>query len=115
MLRAHRLKWLGHILRMDKRRLIHQAVRHMSDHRTTGDLLMDVPTRYSWAELKELAANRDYWRIRVKVLREGSGVSVTMRGPPPSPCKRLISVKHPQNASDQSSMTHQTQFYVVLH
>ena len=49
--------------------------------------MMDVPRRYSWVELKQLAANRDFWMLRVKALREDSGVKVTINGPPPSPHK----------------------------
>ena len=100
IIRARRLKWLGHILRMGPERLIHQAVRFMSDHRRAGDLLMDVPRRYSWEELKELAANRDYWRQRVKALKDGSGVHVEIRGPPPSPRKRKASKCTPSTKVD---------------
>ena len=94
-IRARRLRWVGHILRMDTRRLVHRAVKRMSEHRSPGDLLMDVPRKYSWAELKQLAANRDYWRNRVKALREGSSrVEENTRGPPPSPCKRRANRRH---------------------
>ena len=56
---------------------------------------MDVPRKYSWAELKQLAANRDYWRNRVKALREGSSrVEENTRGPHPSPCKRRANRRH---------------------
>ena len=59
-IRAQRLWWLDHILRMDTRRLVHRAVNRMSDHRSPGDLLMDVPRKYSWTELNQLTTNRDY-------------------------------------------------------
>ena len=101
-IRARRLKWLGHILRMDDQRMVHQAVKFMADHRSAGDLLMNVPAKYSWPELKQLAANRDYWRSRVSAVREGTGVSVTIHGPPPSPCKRRSS-KHSNNPTTRST------------
>ena len=91
IIRARRLKWLGHILRMGPDRMIHQAARYMHANKSEGDLLMDVPRNYSWRELMQLAANRDYWRLRVKALREGSEVKITMQGPPPSPRKRKAS------------------------
>ena len=41
--RARRLQWLGHILRLDEDRLLFTAVQHMFAHRSEGDLLMDDP------------------------------------------------------------------------
>ena len=77
-IRARRLQWVGHILRMDQKRMVHKAVEHIHANRKEGDLLMDAPTGYSWKELKELAANRDNWRHRVRRLRQPSRVEVTM-------------------------------------
>ena len=42
-IRARRLQWLGHILRLDEDRLLFKAVQHMYSHRSEGDLLMDAP------------------------------------------------------------------------
>ena len=56
-IRARRAQWLGHILRMEPSRMVHQ-VELMHRSRTAGDLLMDAPDS-SWEELKSLAANRD--------------------------------------------------------
>ena len=47
-IRARRLQWLGHILRMKpdengNERLLHLAVRHMHQEREQGDLLDDTP------------------------------------------------------------------------
>ena len=58
--------------------MVKQALRHISEHRREGDLLMDVPPSLSWAELCQVAANRDAWRAKVHSLRNGSAVSVTM-------------------------------------
>ena len=57
-IRARRLQWLGHILRMDEDRLLHKAVQHMYAHRSEGDLLMDAPRTSSWLELKQWAKDR---------------------------------------------------------
>ena len=41
-IRARRLKWVGHILRMDEERLVHKALMHIYNNPQTGDLLMDT-------------------------------------------------------------------------
>ena len=41
--RAVRMRWLGHILRMDPERMAHKAVKHMHSQRQDGDILMDAP------------------------------------------------------------------------
>ena len=54
-IRARRLKWLGHILRLQDNdgevRLIKQAVQHIHEFRRKGDLLMDMDNDISWADL----------------------------------------------------------------
>ena len=64
-IRARRLQWIGHILRMDDKRLVKKTVKYIYDNRSEGDLLMDTPVRLSWKELEKLAKNRDMWRSRV--------------------------------------------------
>ena len=61
-IRARRLQWVGHILRIDPVRMVHQAAAYIHANRKEGDLMMDVPVRYSWPELIKMAANRDGWR-----------------------------------------------------
>ena len=69
----------------------HKAVKFIRDNRKEGDLLMDVPARYSWRELKIMAhaqgvgltqkqqlAGRDNWRARVRLLHNPPTVEVTM-------------------------------------
>ena len=42
-IRARRLAWLGHILRLGKERTINHAIFEMFKERSEGDLLMDAP------------------------------------------------------------------------
>ena len=46
-IRARRLQWLGHILRLGPERLIKQAVFEMYKNRQDGDLMMDSPVTKS--------------------------------------------------------------------
>ena len=55
-IRDRRLQWVGHILRMSPTRMVRKALQHTCANRAAGDLLMDVPTKYSWRELTQLAA-----------------------------------------------------------
>ena len=68
-IRARRLKWLGHILRLPEERFISKATRTIYDHRQIGDLLMDAPDTTNWDELRKYAANREQWRVRVRRLK----------------------------------------------
>ena len=80
-IRARRAQWLGHILRMDPNRMVHQAVKVLHANRTPGDLLMDAPD-FSWKELKQFSANRDAWRALVKTVRGGSRIHVDLKTQP---------------------------------
>ena len=77
-IRARRLQWLGHILRMDDGRLIKRAVQVMYETPQAGDLLMDAPRSASWEELCLRASHRDAWRERVRKMRSPSVVSVSI-------------------------------------
>lgn len=68
-IRARRLQWVGHILRMDWGRLVHKAVRCIYEDRSEGDILMDIPECNSWWELMEIAGDRDKWRGLVRKLK----------------------------------------------
>ena len=69
-IRARRLQWLGHILRMGPERQLKQAVYEMFRAPKEGDLLMDVPERNSWRCLCTYACDRDYWRARVRAMKQ---------------------------------------------
>ena len=68
-IRRTRMRWLGHILRMDEDRLIKKTVRHICDYHRDGDILMDAPAAESWEALVESAQNREEWRARVRALK----------------------------------------------
>ena len=93
-IRARRLQWVGHILRMDPNRLVSKALHHIAENREEGDLLMDAPRYHSWEELRSSAQNRDGWRRRVQLLRHGNGVTVTMNDDLPG-CK---APRHPNTS-----------------
>ena len=81
-IRARRLQWLGHILRMDNGRLVKDAVRLMYNSPQdgdSGDLLMDAPTTDTWDELCKRAAHRDAWRHRVRDIRSPIPVSISSK------------------------------------
>jgi len=69
-IRARRLQWLGHILRMTQEQKIKQAIYVMFKSPQPGDILMDAPQTRSWRELCTYACDRDYWRARVRALRQ---------------------------------------------
>ena len=79
-IRARRLRWLGHIIRLpDKRwkktpngkelvhevRLVKQAIKHTHACRQQGDMLMDIDWNISWEALEKMAQDRDTWKLRV--------------------------------------------------
>ena len=77
-IRARRLQWLGHILRMGSERSLKRAVFVMFKSPKEGDLMMDAPRHDSWRELMKYAADRDWWRARVRALRQQPLVQVQM-------------------------------------
>ena len=69
-IRARRLQWLGHIMRMGKDRKLKQAVYEMFRAPKPGDLLMDAPKVKSWYELGAYAWDKEYWKARVRSMRQ---------------------------------------------
>ena len=57
--RARRLQWLVHILRMGSERKLKQAVFEMYIRRQEGDLLMDAPVTTSWRMLLTIAGDKE--------------------------------------------------------
>ena len=79
VIRARRLAWLDHILRMSRTRILAQAVEHMYDSRSDGDILTETPKTQSWEELRTWAQDRKKWRIRVHSVRLGSKTTVSLQ------------------------------------
>ena len=57
VLRTRRLRWLGHILRMDEDRLIRKAVTSIVKPYPEGSILMDAPDHDSMADLIAMAGD----------------------------------------------------------
>ena len=71
-IRARRLAWQGHILRMGRERKLKHAVYEVFNDRQPGDLLMDSPPHTSWWDLCEKAFENDKesWKARVRALKQ---------------------------------------------
>ena len=67
-IRARRLKWVGHILRLKDERLLKQTLRVIFDNRQDGDLLMDIEED-DWTRLQMQARDREGWRDKVYVMK----------------------------------------------
>ena len=67
--RRRRLRWLGHIMRLDQHSLVRQAVVEQARLGRPGDMRMDVPPHVSVDDLGPIAANRDDWRKLARELR----------------------------------------------
>ena len=98
-IRARRHMWVGHILRMEPDRMIHQALFHMHMHRSEGDLLMDTPPNRTWKELVEMASGevgRTRWRQRVSDIANGNKgrVEITIHGELPRRSRRIQAQQH---------------------
>ena len=59
-----------YILRLGEERQIKQAIFEMYKNPNQGDLLMDAPTVTSWRELCTYAMDREYWRSRVRKMKQ---------------------------------------------
>ena len=75
-IRARRLRWVGHIMRMGKNcngeeRQVKETLKVIFNNRQQGDILMDV-AEDSWEALQKAAADRDKWRERVLALKKAA-------------------------------------------
>ena len=64
-LRARRLRWLGHILRMKEGRLLRKVVCAKAQPYPEGSIFMDTPRHSSMDRLIKLASNRKLWSAMV--------------------------------------------------
>ena len=69
-IRARRLRWVGHILRLPDTRLIKQTLKVIFDNQQDGDILMDVEED-DWEQMQRAARMDDkkLWRTRVNKIR----------------------------------------------
>ena len=77
-IRARKIQWLDHILRMGTERKIKQTVYVMYKNPQQGDILMDAPKTTSWRELWKYACDREYWKSRVRALKQPRVTTVTL-------------------------------------
>ena len=63
---------------MGQDRKLNQAVFELFKAPSQGDLLMDSPKVDSWRELMRFVADRDYWKARVRGLRQQPIVEVNL-------------------------------------
>ena len=63
---------------MGTERKVKQAIFVMFKSPQQGDMLMDAPATDSWYELCKYALDREYWRSRVRALRQPSITTVTL-------------------------------------
>ena len=75
MLKARRLRWVGHVLRGKETNLVRQVLMEMEQPYSPGSVLMNAPKHESMAELVELANDREGWREIVCGLDSDSSVS----------------------------------------
>ena len=59
-IRVRKLQWFGHIVRMDRKRKVKQAIFEMFKTPKHGGMLMDAPATKSWYELCAYACDREY-------------------------------------------------------
>ena len=65
---------------MGKERKLKQTIFEMFKRRREGDMLMDAPQTESWRELCAYAVDREYWKARVRAMKQPR-VGVEIKGP----------------------------------
>ena len=93
-IRARRLRWLGHILRLhdadkqhSEQRLLFQAVKHIFEHPSEGDLLMDAPVD-QWQELLKQAKDKGKWKKFVEATKQSKAPAVNTQQREEGPATR---------------------------
>ena len=114
-IRARRLKWVGHILRMNDNRLIKQTLHHIYENRQKGDILMDTPDE-SWQELTKRAQDRTTWRAMVHKVKAMSKMrqhkdARSMPVPKCTSTLRSCSTKYVEPTKPQSKQRKITEFF----
>ena len=61
-IRKRRMKWLGHILRGENKRLVKLAVKVQKEVPREGDIFSDTPKHLTFDEIEALAQDRTRWR-----------------------------------------------------
>ena len=61
-IRKRKYKWLGHILRMDRGRLVKHAAAVQFVGNRPGNIFMDAPSHFTYRDLEQLAHLRTRWR-----------------------------------------------------
>ena len=67
-LRVRRVRWLGHVLRMDDR-LVKTVLAQIQKPYPAGSLLMDAPRHNSMKQLIEMAEDKESWNIHVNAVK----------------------------------------------
>ena len=67
-LRVRRVRWLGHVLRMEDR-LVMKVLTQIKKPYPDGSLLMDAPRHNSTQQLIGLAKDKDSWNLHVNAVK----------------------------------------------
>ena len=62
-IRKRRLKWIGHILRIQNNRLVKLAVRVQHDMPRDGDIFADCPQHLDFDKLEAIDQDRKRWKL----------------------------------------------------
>ena len=67
-LRVRRVRWLGHVLRMEDR-LVKSVITQIRQPYPDGSIFMDAPRHSSMEQLIELAEDRESWNLHVNAVK----------------------------------------------
>ena len=80
MIRASRLRWVGHVQRAEETYLVRKVLVGYVQYKTAkggqlpvGSLLMDCPAYYTADQLIALAEDREQWNLWVNALKQHMG------------------------------------------